>query len=168
MAFSTNTQAQGFKLEEHREMSQVTTLENVGLGIMEWGRDNSFPQTIKNIISQSPSASSAVSRTARFFKGGEFEGEDTVINPYGLTLRDLVDHMANDLAEIDGYSIQLDYNLKSVVTGVNPIDIEKCRFNSFDELGFSSKISFIESGTTFIAWSQTSLPLIIKSSSKGI
>jgi hypothetical protein len=142
MALSTSSNSSGFKLELHRELSQITTVEDVGLGIMLWGRDNSFPQTIKNLIDQSPNASAAVSRTAKFFKGAPFEGEDMVINTYGLTLRDLVDKMADDLALTDGYGIQCNYNLMGIVTGINPMDIETLRFNAFDELGFSSKIGY--------------------------
>jgi hypothetical protein len=142
MASSINTNTSGFKLEEHKELSQVTTKQNVALDIMDWGRDNSFPQTIKNIVAQSPNAASAVLRTSKFYRGGAFKGEDIIINPAGLTLGDLASKMADDLALIEGYSIQCDYNMKGLINGINPIDVETCRFNTFDEYGFSSKIAY--------------------------
>ena len=109
---------------------------------MRWGEENFFPQTLKNIIEQSPNAKPAVTRTAKFYRGGKFEGEDTIVNTYGLTLGDIVDRVAMDLATFDAFSIQTNFNMLGEATDMNPMRIEALRFNQFDELNFASKIGY--------------------------
>ena len=140
---SINNNTEGsFLLESYKEITQITTREDVGLGIMRWGEGNYFPQTLKNIIEQSPSAKPAITRTSKFYRGGAFEGEDIVVNTYGLTLGDIVDKMALDLATFDAFSVQCNFNLKGECTGINPMRIEALRFNQFDELNYASKIGY--------------------------
>jgi len=131
-----------FYLDWHRELTQITTRQDSALGIMRWGADNSFPQTLKNLIEQSPSAKPAVSRTAKFLKGGQFKGEDTIVSPYGLTLKTVVSILAEDYATFEAFAIHSNWNLNGEVTGMNPMRITDCRFNSFDELNFASKIGY--------------------------
>jgi hypothetical protein len=140
--YSYNNNSSSFKLETFQELTQITTKEDLGLGIMRWGEENYFPQTLKNIIEQSPSAKPAVTRTAKFYRGGKFEGEDTIVNTYGLTLGDIVDRVAMDLATFDAFSIQTNFNMLGEATDMNPMRIEALRFNQFDELNFASKIGY--------------------------
>ena len=35
----------GFKLDSFKELTQITTKEDVALGIMRWGKENYYPQT---------------------------------------------------------------------------------------------------------------------------
>ena len=139
-SFSVNSS--GFNLNSFKEITQLTTKEDVGLEIMTWGLGNYFPQSFKNVIDQSATAKPAVSRTAKFFKGGPFVGEDIIINTYGLTLRDIVDKCADDLALFDGFAINTNWNYYGQVTGIIPLRVEQLRFNIFDELNFSSKIGY--------------------------
>ena len=139
---SFNDNSSSFKLESFQELTQITTKEDVGLGIMRWGTENFFPQTLKNIIEQSPNAKPAVTRTAKFYRGGSFEGEDTIVNTYGLTLGDIVDKAAADLATFDAFSIQANFNLNGEATDMNPMRIEALRFNQFDELNYASKMGY--------------------------
>ena len=134
----------GFNIQNHKELTQVTTLQDTSLGIMKWGQDNSFPQTLKNLIEQSPSAKPAVARTAKFLKGEEFKGQDTIVNPRGLTLKKLVGIMADDYAMFDAFALQCNYNLEGKIVSVNPMRITDLRFNQFDELGYASKIGYHE------------------------
>ena len=132
----------GFKVELHKELSQIQTREDGALGIMRWGLNNSFPQTLKNLIEQSANAKPAISRTAKFYKGQGFEGENEIVNPYGLTLKRVVDIMAEDYAIFEAFAIQCNYNLKGEVTSINPMRISELRFNVFDELNYASKIGY--------------------------
>ena len=133
-----------FNIELHKEVTQVTTRQDQTLGIMRWGLDNSYPQTLKNIVEQSPSAKPAVSRTAKFYKGQGFEGEDTIVSPYGLTLKKVVAIMAEDYAMFEAFALHCNYNIKGEVVGINPMRITDLRFNEFDELNFASKIGYHE------------------------
>ena len=101
-----------FNIQTHRELTQVETRQDPSLGIMKWGKDNSFPQTLKNVIQQSPSAKMATSRASKFYRGAGFDGENEVINAYGLTLKKLVGILADDYADFEAFAIQLNYNFQ--------------------------------------------------------
>ncbi len=131
-----------FYLDYHKELTQITTKSDSALGIMRWGLDNSFPQTLKNLIEQSPVAKPAVARTAKFLKGGKFEGEDTIVSPYGLTLKTVVSIMAEDYAMFEAFALHSNWNAKGKVGGINPMRITDLRFNKFDELNFASKVGY--------------------------
>ena len=131
-----------FNIQTHRELTQVETKQDPALGIMRWGRDNCFPQTLKNVIEQSPSAKMATVRTSKFYKGAGFDGDNEVINAYGLTLKKLVGILADDYADFEAFAIQCNYNLKGQVTSMNPVRISTLRFNEFDELNYASKIGY--------------------------
>lgn len=133
-----------FKIELHKEVTQVTTYQDTSLGVMRWGRTNSFPQTLKNLIEQSPLAKHAVDITAKFYRGESFEDENTIVSSYGLTLKDVVAIIADDLSTFKSYALQCNYNAKGVVTGINPIRITDLRFNEFDELNFASQVGYFE------------------------
>lgn len=131
-----------FKIELHTELTQITTREDTSLGIMRWGVSNSYPQTLKNLIEQSPTARPAVDRTAKFLKGSGFEGEDTVVSPYGITLKDVVSILADDYAMYHAFAIHCNFNLEGKVVSIIPMRISDLRFNRFDELNYASKIGF--------------------------
>lgn len=133
-----------FKIEQHKELTQVTTRQDTSLGIMKWGNDNSFPQTLENLIEQSPIAKPAVKRTAKFYKGSGFEGEDQVVSPNGLTLKQVVAMMADAYAMYEGFALQCNFNLKGEVTGINPMRIPELRFNELDELNSANQIGYHE------------------------
>jgi len=131
-----------FNIQLHRELTQIETRQNPSLGIMDWGQNNTFPQTLKNLIQQSPSAKMATSRTSKFYKGNGFEGDNEIINAYGLSLKKLVGILADDYADFEAFAIQCNYNIKGQVTSMNPIRIATLRFNEFDELNYASKVGY--------------------------
>jgi len=133
-----------FDINTHREVTRVTTYEDTALGIMRWGLANAFPQTLKNLIEQSPTAKPAVARTAKFYKGMGFEGSQVIVNPNGATLARVVDKMADDLAYFNAFALHMNYNIKGEVSSITPMSIPDLRFNSFDELNFASKIGYHE------------------------
>ncbi|MFT5602953.1 MAG: hypothetical protein ACI9N1_003215, partial [Flavobacteriales bacterium] len=141
-SYSINKNSTDFTLDNFKENTQIVTKEDVSLKIMTWGSDNYFPQTFKNIVEQSPNAKPAVSRTSTFYKGGPFQGEDIVINTYGLTLRDVVDKAADDLALFDAFAISSNFNMEGSPTDMIPMRVETLRFNQFDELNYASKIGY--------------------------
>lgn len=133
-----------FKIENHREVTQIETREDSALGIMRWGRLNAFPQTLVNLVEQSPAAKTAVVRTARFLRGMTFEGGDAIINSQGNTLSQLVSVMAKDYALFEAFAVHANYNLHSKVSSLIPMRIPTLRFNQFDELLYASKIGYHE------------------------
>lgn len=131
-----------FKLERHREITQITTTEDTGRGIMSWGLSNCFPSTFVNLIEQSSLAKNAVSRSSTFLKGKGFEGENEIVSPEGLTLKQAVAISCDDMALFDAFAVQCNYNIKGQVVGINPMRIPVLRFSKFDELDFAAKIGY--------------------------
>lgn len=131
-----------FKIQTHTEVTQVTTLQNTSIGIMNWGQNNSFPQTLINLIAQSPCAKTAVKRTKKFYCGAGFVGEDEIVSPQGLTLKNVVSILAEDYAIFEAFAIQCNYNLLGEVTNIQPLRIAELRFNEFDELNYASKVGY--------------------------
>lgn len=131
-----------FEVQWLRELTEVETKEDSSLGIMKWGTANAFPQTLRNLIDKSPAARSAVQRTAKFYKGGKFEGEDTIVSSDGLTLKDLVSRLADDYAYFNAFAIHTNYNIKGQVASMSPLRVPELRFNQFDELGMASKVGY--------------------------
>mgnify|MGYP003638268351 CR=1 FL=1 len=131
-----------FNIQDHKEVTQVTTYEDTSLGIMRWGMSNSFPKTLENLIKQSPSAYPAVKRTAKFYKGAGFTGEDEIVNQNGLTLKKVVAILADDYSLYGAFALQCNFNIKEQVTSINPLRIADLRFSVFDELNFASEIGY--------------------------
>jgi len=109
---------------------------------MRWGTNNAFPQTLKNLIEQSPSAKPAVSRTAKFYKGAGFEGEDTIVHPTGLTIKECIDYSADELAEFGGFAVHCNFNIKGEVVSMRPMSLTDLRFNQLDEINYASKFGY--------------------------
>lgn len=131
-----------FNINRHKELTEVTTRQDTSLGIMKWGEGNSFPKTLENLIKKSPNAYPAVKRTAKFLRGGSFDGEDEIINSSGLTLGGLADILSLDYAIYEAFSIHANYNLKYKVSSINTIRVSDLRFKEYDELNFSGKIGY--------------------------
>tara|TARA_R110000796_G_scaffold178022_1_gene294795 strand:+ start:3146 stop:4504 length:1359 start_codon:yes stop_codon:yes gene_type:complete len=131
-----------FQLQTHKEVAQVTTYQDSSLGIMKWGYDNSYPQTLINLISQSANSYPAIQRTAQFYKGQGFEGDDTIVTSTGLTLGQVVNIMCDDYAYFKALALQTNYNLAGIVSSIFPMRLAVLRFNEFDELNYASKLGY--------------------------
>ena len=132
----------GFKLDNHREVTVIKTQENLSLKLMNWGTTNSYPQTLINLITQSPNAHPAVSRTAKFLKGGSFVGEEIIVGQNGETLKDIVSACADDYAIFEAFALHGNYNLQGKVSGISTVEIATLRFNKFDALNYSNKLGY--------------------------
>lgn len=132
----------GFEIQLFTELTQVETKQDTSLGIMKWGKNNSFPQTLVNLIEQSSNAKQAVKVTKKFLKGSKFEGEDCIVSPSGLTLKHIVSAMANDYAPFEAFSLHCNFNLHGQVSSIVPIKIPQVRFNEFDEINTYSKLGY--------------------------
>lgn len=122
------------------------TDDNLG-GIMRFGEDNLYPQTIEAIISSSPTASACSTILARFLTGGGFENE-TINNAVvgidergkKITLLQLLRQAALSTAKFRGFYIHVNRNLDNQVSNARLIPFKFCRLNKVDDLGFCSKV----------------------------
>lgn len=131
-----------FTIQAHKEVTEVETVEDSGIGIMKWGRSNSFPQTLVNLIKKSPCAKPAVARTAKFYKGKGFKGQSEIVSTTGMTLRKLVSILADDYSIFEAFAIHCNFNMYGQVSSMMPLRIPDLRFNRFDELNSASKIGY--------------------------
>ena len=152
-----------FNINEHSEVSQIRTIEDSSLGIMKWGQTNSYPQTLINLISQSPSAYPAVQMEAKFLRGQGFDGDDKIVHPTGLTLGELHYALCEDYARFRAFGIHANYNLNSKVSTMIPMRVPTLRFNRFDELSHSSKIGYHPN----FGLNSVEQKLVLKAANKG-
>lgn len=131
-----------FNINEHKEVTQLLQIEDSVLGVMKWGQSNSFPQTLKNLIEQSPNSRLAIDRTTEFYAGSGFEGSDLQIHPSGLTLGDAVEFAARELATFSGFAIHCNYNAQGKVSNFRPISLTDLRFKRLDEINMSNRIAY--------------------------
>ena len=140
--FYDNPEVTQFYLQAHKEVAQIFTQEDSSLGIMRWGYTNQYPQSLINLIQQSPSAQPTVKRTSKFYQGAGFDGENEIVSTRGLTLKNVAAIMADDFSIWEAFAIHCNYNLEGKVTSINPLRIEDLRFNRFDELNYASKVGY--------------------------
>ena len=124
----------------------MATDDNLG-GIMKFGADNLYPQTIENIISSSLTASACAIIYARFLTGMGFVDEQinkTIIGRdqrgKDVTVLQLLRQVASSLSRNNGFYIHVNKDADNKVKNASIVPFKYCRFNKVDEQGFSSKI----------------------------
>lgn len=116
-------------------------------GIMTFGSDNLYPQTIESLIAGSPTAKSCSGMYARFLTGFGFENEainNIVIGiderGKDITVIQLLRGVAQSVSKNKGFYIHVNKTLENKVKTANLVPFKYCRFNKKDELGFCSKV----------------------------
>ncbi|HPF94185.1 MAG TPA: hypothetical protein PLV65_09610, partial [Tenuifilaceae bacterium] len=126
--------------------SIVSKGDNV-TGIMTFGENNDYPQTIERLINGSKTAK-AISRIyARFLTGFGFENEainDVVVGKdsrgKNVTLKRLLRNVAISRAYHAGSYIHCSPTLERKIAAVKLVPFKYCRFNKIDDTGYASKI----------------------------
>ena len=114
------------------------------LGIQAWGHNNLYPQELLSLVAASESASSCMDRYITFVQGDGFKVVDfseTVVNRAGETADDIVQQLANDVANFRGFALHVNYNIFGNIVEVTHIPFENCRLSETDDTGFVSKIA---------------------------
>lgn len=126
--------------------SIVSKGDNV-IGIMTFGENNDYPQTIERLINGSKTAK-AISRIyARFLTGFGFENEainNVVVGKdsrgKNVTLKRLLRNVAISRAYHAGSYIHCSPTLERKIAAVKLVPFKYCRFNKIDDTGYASKI----------------------------
>lgn len=114
------------------------------LGIQAYGEDNLYPQTLKNIISASPTGSECADRFADFIEGNGFREvlfSEYVVNRKGDTADDIHALVCRDIADYGGLSLHVNYNVFGEIVELQHIPFENCRLVEEDDNGYVSKIA---------------------------
>jgi hypothetical protein len=122
-------------------------LENTVEGILLYGRDNLYPQRMRELSNKSGTTKSSLRVYSKFVRGSGFADKifnKQVINVFGQTSRDLLREAVDDYVLHKGFAIHVDYN--GFLQPVNPkiIKFEYCRYGLPDETGHINKIVVCE------------------------
>lgn len=113
-------------------------------GIQAYGEDNLYPQTLKNIISASPTGSECADRFADFIEGNGFREvlfSEYVVNRKGDTADDIHALVCRDMADYGGLALHVNYNVLGEIVELQHIPFENCRLVEEDDNGYVSKIA---------------------------
>lgn len=114
------------------------------LNIQKYGDDNLYPQTLRNIIAASSTASECVERYANFIEGNGFREvafSEYVTNWKGDTVDDIHSLICLDVAYFDGLALHVNYNLLGQIVDMQYVPFENCRLHEEDSSGYISKIA---------------------------
>lgn len=126
--------------------SIVSKGDNVN-GIMSFGENNDYPQTIERLINGSKTAKALSRIYARFLTGFGFENEainNVVIGRDArgkdVTIKRLLRNVAISRAYHAGSYVHCAITPERKIAAVKLIPFKYCRFNKIDDTGYASKI----------------------------
>ena len=127
-----------------KSSNRIDTSYLQNLGIQAYGQDNLYPQTLKNIIAASSTASECSDRFADFIEGNGFREvafSKYVVNRKGDTLDDVHMLLCKDMSELNGIAIHVNYNVFCEIVEMQHVPFENCRLTEEDENGYVAKIA---------------------------
>ena len=116
-----------------------------GEGIVSWGIDNNLPNLMTTCYDKSTTLGAAIDQTVNFVTGDGIEvGEDASwwamgTNRKGLTIAELVEHIAYDLTTYGNVAIQVIFNKLGVPVELYPLDVTRCRLSGDGRKVYYSK-----------------------------
>jgi hypothetical protein len=113
-----------------RDVAPATT-KNWYEDTIIWGIDDAFPLRLAQAVQKSPAASACISTRAQFIKGSGFTDKSLmkqVVNVGGDTLWQLHCRLSDAMALFRGFSVNLKFNRKEVVTNAYDMSFESARF----------------------------------------
>lgn len=108
------------------------------LNIQSYGKDNLYPQRMRDLILNSPTGGTCCDLYERFIEGGGLKDRffgNFVCNRQGETVEDILHLVAVDLAQYHGFALHVNYNLMGKVVEVQHVHFENCRLEEEDDLG---------------------------------
>ena len=110
----------------------------------EWGNNNDYPTTIREILERSYTACSCRSFHKKFIVGQGFEDESLnkiKVNFQGLTAKKLLEKIAHSLSTYGYYGLNISYNLGGEISQIKPINSEFIRKGLTDTYGNTPMIA---------------------------
>lgn len=114
---------------------RITVRPNQTYGILNYDKDNAYPQRMLELVGASPTAKDCWNKRAKFIAGNGFEQADLgkqIINSKGLTLAKLLKAAAGDKALFSGFGIHVNYNANFKIASVNYVKFEDIRMGDTD------------------------------------
>ncbi len=131
-------------------LNRVPVERDVTTRITSYGRDNLYPQRMRETALLSPISKSAIRLKASFYRGDGFERGDKVITEFGETANDILRLVSEDLALYNGYGLHLNSTGIGIVKEVVHIPFEYVR------LGLANQNGIIRDVRVSNNWEQAS------------
>ena len=128
------------------KLSRNIAPSDVAGGIMLFGENNDYPQTIESIVLGSSTGKAVWDIYARFLSGEGFNApiNDIVVGKdfrgRDITVRHVLRQCAQSVSMNNGCLMHVNKNLNNEVVNCSPIPYKFFRFNKPDDTGYSSKI----------------------------
>lgn len=113
------------------------------LDLQLYGRDNLYPNIVRQIISASATGSLCVNRFASFIEGNGLVDENLaylVVNRHGEMLDGIHRKVCRDLAWYGGFALHIGYNVFGQACEIEHVPFECVRLREPDEWGVVSKV----------------------------
>ena len=127
-------------------LSRNMAPSDVAGGIMQFGENNDYPQTIENIVLGSSTGKAVWDIYAKFLSGEGFNApiNDIVVGKdfrgRDITVRHVLRQCAQSVSMNNGCLMHVNKNLNNEIVNCAPIPYKFFRFNKPDDNGYSSKI----------------------------
>lgn len=127
-------------------LSRNMAPSDVAGGIMFFGENNDYPQTIENIVLGSSTGKAVWDIYAKFLGGEGFNApiNDIVVGKdfrgRDITVRHVLRQCAQSVSMNNGCLMHVNKNLANEIKNCTPIPYKFFRFNKPDDTGYSSKI----------------------------
>lgn len=108
------------------------------LNIQRYGRDNLYPQRMRNLIQSSHTGGACCERYQTFIEGNGLnntEFSEYVCNRAGDTVDDIFRLVAHDMAMFHGFALHVNYNVFGEIVEVSHVPFEACRLEEETEDG---------------------------------
>ena len=108
------------------------------LNIQLYGRDNLYPQRMRDLISSSHTGSACMERYQTFIGGAGLRDDglaNYICNRRGDTVNDVLRMMVGDLAMYHGFALHVNYNIFGDITEVTHVPFESCRLEEEQDDG---------------------------------
>ena len=125
--------------------------DNNGIGIMQFGADNNYPQFMERVILSSIDARVIANMNAKFLVGGGFNDiiNQQVVGKDGrgqeITVISLLRRIAQSLSMHNGALVHVNYSFENPkdprIIDIKPIPFKNCRFTKPNDLGYCAKVA---------------------------
>lgn len=112
------------------ERNRVDTRHNHIKGILDWGKDNDYPQSVVDIVNGSFTGVACLDIYTKFIFGHGFADADNyqiIVNEDGETADSLLDKVAKDYALFGGFALHINRNLLGQITSMRYVPLENVR-----------------------------------------
>lgn len=108
------------------------------LNIQRYGKDNLYPQRMRNLIQSSHTGGACCERYQTFIEGNGLnntEFSEYVCNRAGDTVDDIFRLIAHDMAMFHGFALHVNYNVFGEIVEMSHVPFEACRLEEETEDG---------------------------------